>query len=963
MSPPKIFVRLNQIDYLMTQPLTQRSFVKGVDASTDKFDQPRGSLPRISNLLFTRRGSLLTVDGSLPFSTPTNKFNPTANQGSIVAIQQYLSSSSAPAAGSITPSGVFITAGSGATVSIGNTPWSNPGNITAEDGMVASCTIFQGFATDLLVATGFNFNIPNASTINGVTAKVKKSGGGNGFLIDHGVFLLKANVAVGTDHSLGSPWPAAPILSFVTYGSAVDLWGTTLSPSDVNSPGFGLRISALNNYNIARSLTPVVDVIEIAISYTSGGVAKTQVGQAILYLQDSNPGTQLGEVTGLVAIGVNVAGGTLTPGNTYTYGVSVLDGQQNASAGVSTSILLGGGDNAVQLSWNPVLGAGSYLIQGDTGAITIATPQIGQVFQPDISQNTSGFIAPPTVTFTDKGSAAVLNNVPYGTIVWGTNNTVGPLRLFIISAVNVPAGQYSDPVLIAQFPSRANDQLIPNIPPVDASGGVVGGSGQVPQMIQFANVIIIALGNGLRPQSTDGITVTPFSNTFTATYITWAASTTYLVGDLVIPPTPNGHYYKCTQGGLSQTPGPPAFSTTTGQLTIDGQASWVEAGLVTTSPPPRGAAHIASHAGSLWWLNSSPTNSSDLQDGPSVLGMSDTDNVKSFNPVNRAFIGKDDGSEGMGLASFTIAEFGIAPLGSLIAFKNFTTYQVIGIFGAQDFDIQQLQTNMGCVAPRSIQYLSGFGIVRMAHLGFALCDGVRDKLISEQIRPFLFGSPSTESPGLPAITGIDINHIYLIKADQIVNPPLYIAAAPILGNIALSRLFVYDLVLKAWSIIDLPSSMLPTSYISALYQARTPGYNPYTLVGGFDNGSIQIIQNGASQWNLATLPSSINWAFTTPEVFNTQDPSSEIYADTLLIRGTNLDGNPITVTLNINNEGGTVADTRVYNVGTGEFQIVVGVNEQAISFNAIISGSGRVEIESTTWNVQSLPSNVPIVIS
>src|SRR5271166_5120150 len=40
------------------------AFVRGVDASTGLLLQPKGSVPRASNLLLTKRGSLRTCDGS-----------------------------------------------------------------------------------------------------------------------------------------------------------------------------------------------------------------------------------------------------------------------------------------------------------------------------------------------------------------------------------------------------------------------------------------------------------------------------------------------------------------------------------------------------------------------------------------------------------------------------------------------------------------------------------------------------------------------------------------------------------------------------------------------------------------------------------------------------------------------------------------------------------------------------------
>src|ERR1035438_1307011 len=47
------------------KPVPFGPFVKGVDASTGCLTQPKGSVPRASNLLLSKRGSLRTCDGSL----------------------------------------------------------------------------------------------------------------------------------------------------------------------------------------------------------------------------------------------------------------------------------------------------------------------------------------------------------------------------------------------------------------------------------------------------------------------------------------------------------------------------------------------------------------------------------------------------------------------------------------------------------------------------------------------------------------------------------------------------------------------------------------------------------------------------------------------------------------------------------------------------------------------------------
>src|SRR5258708_11122564 len=308
-------------------------------------------------------------------------------------------------------------------------------------------------------------------------------------------------------------------------------------------------------------------IVEI-VQYLNPAAGSTLNG-AIFYLKDSNPGLTLSDPGPLVLTSVVAAGGILVPGNNYTYVVLTLDNGLDAnfhSAGLSgtTFLTLAAAKNSVQLTWPVVAGAGGYAVYGRVGG---SLGLLAIVLQPDFSQNVSEIIGSPTATFIDNGTIA-----PGSPPVF-TNTTRGALLLLKLGSDG--AGGYLSPVVLAVFPRRGPAVTGTNYNYPNACGGLIGSCQAVPQMIQFAGYIAIALGNGFRPQYTDGNTVFPFTNTFTAQYISWAASTTYLVGDLVVPAISNGHYYKCTQAGLSQTPGPPAFSTITGQKTIDAQPPWV----------------------------------------------------------------------------------------------------------------------------------------------------------------------------------------------------------------------------------------------------------------------------------------------------------------------------------------------------------------------------------------------------
>jgi hypothetical protein len=392
-------------------------------------------------------------------------------------------------------------------------------------------------------------------------------------------------------------------------------------------------------------------------------------------------------------------------------------------------------------------------------------------------------------------------------------------------------------------------------------GGIAGLACMIPQCIQFADQEILILGNGYPPQACNpallgATTVAPLSNTFQDAFPDWQASVTWLTGSQVTDGA--GNYYTATQGGVSGATVPAPWNTALGAQTADGTVLWTSQGPIVASTAPRGAAHAVAYAGSLWLANTYPTNTSDGIDGPSCLKMSDSNNPNSWNPVNTAFVSRQDGTQITGLCPFTIAALGISPTGSLCIFKEFTTYQFIGVFGTTSFEIQPAQTNLGCIAARSIQFLPGFGVVRFTHLGFAVFDGINDRLISEDIRPYLFGGVDSEADLVP----VDPAYVYLSQSAQTVTPPMYLCAMPLSGQSgALTRLFCYDLVMKSWAVLDLPWAITSMATV-----AGGEGY-PLVLAGKTD-GTIQRLQAGDLNWDQGdTAQSAVQWSFRTPDLF------------------------------------------------------------------------------------------------
>jgi hypothetical protein len=612
---------------------------------------------------------------------------------------------------------------------------------------------------------------------------------------------------------------------------------------------------------------------------TVGAFANLQAGQFPYYLLLAySLSAQLLDVTNFRI--TSTGAGSNNPAGSYTFAIVANLGSAHTNAHNSSVTQTLPAFNSVSFAWNAVAGATGYTIYW----------VVRQPLQPFPSYISIGTPSGTSFTFTGvlPMSPAVVPsptfNNTYELLLYASDgfSSLPPQVTF----APVPAGVF--PLTIPQAatlaPGTPGFNATPNIPGFSPYGGISGLAGPLPMLVQFAGKSIIILGNGYPPQSYDPATglagpVTPLTNTFTAAYPSWQPGVSWLTGSQVTDGA--GHYFTATQGGVSQTPGPPAWSTAKGTETADGSVIWTSNGPIVATVSPRGAAHAVAYAGSLWLANTSPSDTTDGIDGPSCIKMSDSNNPNSWNPVNTAFIGRNDGTQITGMQPFTIAALGISPTGSLCVFKEFTTYQIIGVFGSSSFEIQPAQTNLGCIAARSIQFLPGFGVCRYAHLGFAVFDGINDRLISEDIRPYLFGGVDSEAD----LTPIDPSFVYLSQSAQTITPPMYFCAMPLevspaggTGSGQLTRLFCYDLVMKAWAVLDLPWPITALSTISV-----GEGY-PLILAGKTD-GTLQRMQSGDLSWDTgAGDQSNVSWSFRSPDIFG-EGSSQRLYYKTVVLRG------------------------------------------------------------------------------
>jgi Bacterial Ig-like domain (group 3)/MBG domain len=168
--------------------------------------------------------------------------------------------------------------GAGANVdTIGTVAWSNPGNITANDGADASASVPSGGGiTNYLQGSQFGFTIPAGSSIQGITVAIKRrtTGNPNPQLRDYEVRLVKGGVVVGDNRAdLVTEWPHAQY-GTVTYGGTSDLWGTTWTAAEVNANDFGVALSA-RNQNPSNAKNALVDYFQVTIEYSPNGTTTT----------------------------------------------------------------------------------------------------------------------------------------------------------------------------------------------------------------------------------------------------------------------------------------------------------------------------------------------------------------------------------------------------------------------------------------------------------------------------------------------------------------------------------------------------------------------------------------------------------------------------------------------------------------------------------------------------------------
>lgn len=145
--------------------------------------------------------------------------------------------------------------------------WSDAANARCDDdeSRAYSAPLTQGQFTQNLKITNFGFALPADARVEGVEVVIIRKGDVGGAIMDRSVMLLKDNVPVGSNMRTRDLWDQDWTAAY--YGDATTDWDQPWSVKDINSPGFGVAISAVNSGVIAR---PQIDEVLVTVHFTYG---------------------------------------------------------------------------------------------------------------------------------------------------------------------------------------------------------------------------------------------------------------------------------------------------------------------------------------------------------------------------------------------------------------------------------------------------------------------------------------------------------------------------------------------------------------------------------------------------------------------------------------------------------------------------------------------------------------------
>ncbi len=158
---------------------------------------------------------------------------------------------------------------------VGSVAWSNAGNVTAEDGSMASVVLNTSQESHYLFASNFGFALPTGAVVTGIVAQCRckvQSSEETLTVTDKNVRLVRAGVVQTANRTSGHIWNYHS-LTWETVGGVADAWGTEAwTYSDFNAANFGIALNVACGLGINEQAQ--VDAIRMTLYYNEGSATK-----------------------------------------------------------------------------------------------------------------------------------------------------------------------------------------------------------------------------------------------------------------------------------------------------------------------------------------------------------------------------------------------------------------------------------------------------------------------------------------------------------------------------------------------------------------------------------------------------------------------------------------------------------------------------------------------------------------
>lgn len=195
----------------------------------------------------------------------------------------YLSISNSVATG-----GAFFFAGAGSTDVSTNFGWIFWGGASWYQTMSPLTTV-----DDSTIGT-VAWSNPNNSQVSDVVYATAST---NATLSDNSIKMVKGGTIGGTDQSAAATWSIDPTETYDSFGSASNMWGQTLVPSDVNGSTFGVALGVKFGATISHYLKATNFGFNVPTTATIvGNVAQFQRTSVTCFIKGTKVSTPRGKV-------------------------------------------------------------------------------------------------------------------------------------------------------------------------------------------------------------------------------------------------------------------------------------------------------------------------------------------------------------------------------------------------------------------------------------------------------------------------------------------------------------------------------------------------------------------------------------------------------------------------------------------------------------------------------------------